>query len=101
MEAIRLLFGIHPGLPRSGCESPRNAATARARTLSPGYGRRVGRQFREGTTAADCLQMKEEIGDRIFVVGPAVPHLVIRQLIDTAIDRIFGELHSLHRGGKE
>ncbi len=48
-----------------------------------------------------AFKMKEKIGDGIFVVGPAVPHLLIRQLIDTAIDRIFGELHSLHRGGKE
>ena len=48
-----------------------------------------------------AFEMKKKIGDGIFVIRPAVPHLLIRQLIDTAIDRIFGELHSLYRCGKE
>jgi hypothetical protein len=35
------------------------------------------------------------------VVGSTVPHLLIRQLIDTAVDVVFGALHCLYRGGKE
>jgi hypothetical protein len=35
------------------------------------------------------------------VVSSTMPHLLIRQLIDTSIDGVFGALNSLHRGGKE
>jgi len=47
------------------------------------------------------FKVKQKIGDGIFVVGSAVPHLLIRQLIDTAVDVVFGALHCLYRGAKE
>ena len=48
-----------------------------------------------------AFKMKQKVGDGIFMVGPTVPHLLIRQLIDAAMDVVFGALHCLYRGGKE
>src|ERR1700733_9661305 len=48
-----------------------------------------------------AFKMKQKIGDGVFVVGSTVPHLLIRQLIDTAVDVVFGALHCLYRSGKE
>jgi hypothetical protein len=47
------------------------------------------------------LKMKQKIGNGIFVVRSAMPHLLIGKLGETSIDVILGELHPLHRGGKK
>src|ERR1700761_6192718 len=46
-----------------------------------------------------AFKMKKKVGDGVFVVCSTMPHLLVRQLIDTSIDDFFGAFDSLHRGG--
>ena len=48
-----------------------------------------------------AFKVKQKIGNGIFVIRSTVPHLFIRQLIETAIDCRPRRVHSLHRGSKK
>ena len=48
-----------------------------------------------------ALKVKKKIGNGVFMVSSTAPNLLIRQLIETSIDVVLGELHPLHRGGKK
>ena len=101
MEATRSRSGTLRGSRQSGYESLHNAATARARTLSLVAHVRLAVNSMQEPLPQIAFKMKQKIGDGVFVVGSAVPHLLIRQLVDTAVDLVFGALHRLYRGGKK
>jgi hypothetical protein len=43
-----------------------------------------------------ALEMKQQVGNGVFVVRSTVPHLFLRQLVEAAIDVLLRVLHLLH-----